>query len=90
MSIVLGNFSLDVSSLSEQEGMLLKIYIGFELIPNVIGVSGEFDDNKFRILPTGCSLPNTPCDWPESVTEVHDNIKTCILVLERMILTTKV
>lgn len=49
MSIVLGKFSLGVSPLSEPEGML-KIHIGFELVPNVFGVSGEFDDHKFRIL----------------------------------------
>lgn len=74
LSIVLSKFSLDISPLSEPEEMLLKIHIGFELTPNVVGVSGEFDDHKFRILTTGCSLPNTPRDWPERVTAVHDNI----------------
>ena len=90
MSIVLGKFSLDVSPLSEPEGMLLKIYSGFELAPNAFDVSGEFNDYEFRVLKNRIFPFQHLVTGLKGTEQFMTILQTCIFVLERMILITSV
>lgn len=90
MSIVLGKFSLDVSPLSEPEGMLLKIYSRFELAPNAFDVSGEFNDCQFRVLKNRMFPFQHLETGLKGAEQFMTILQTYIFVLERMILITNV
>lgn len=90
VSIVLGKFSLDVSPLSEPEGMLLKIYSGFELAPNAFDVSSEFNDYKFRVLKNRMFPFQHLVTGLKGAEQFMTILQTYIFVLERMILITNV
>lgn len=85
MAIALGKLSPDDSPLGEPKGMLLKIYNGSDSALKVFDVSSVTPNSGFSRL--GCCLSNAPCNKSERVTVVQI-LRICIIVPERMILTT--
>ena len=88
MTVLLGNLSLDDSPLGEPEGMLLKIHSGSESAPQVFDVSGVTRDSGFS--RTGRCLSSAPVTGLKESQKFITIVQICIIILERMILTTRV